>query len=300
MRNASGASAVAILVLVLLMGSAPGADAWGNGGYSSDPANPDYGTHDRIADLALTIALQNVSFLKTTYHTQYLLGTEAPDNPEFVGDSTNHHVYYYSSGQVQDDKSAARARTVYGEALSELKSSNHSEAAFLIGEMSHYVSDVGVFGHTMGGATDWGAEVHHSDYESRVDDRIGSHTIPSGYVSSPNDAYNATLLLARSITFGDGAVKTNLWMDANYNWSDTGSFVPSAMRSIDLSIVAVASIIDKLLIEANYTPPDTTDPVDDTPTTKDHSLRNAVIIGSTMAAAIVVSGALLLRTRRKR
>src|SRR5512137_1896218 len=102
MRNALGASAVALLVLVLLMGPAQVADAWGNGGYSSDQTNPDYGTHDRIADLALTLTLQNVSFLKSTYHTQYLLGTEAPDNPEFIGDSTNHHFYYFSSGLVQD------------------------------------------------------------------------------------------------------------------------------------------------------------------------------------------------------
>jgi hypothetical protein len=300
MRDVSGASAVALLVLVLLMGSAQGADAWGNGGYSSDQANPDYGTHDRIADLALTLTLQNVSFLKSTYHTQYLLGTEAPDNPEFIGDSTNHHVYYFSSGQVQDDKSAVRARSVYGEALSKLNSSDLSGAAFLIGEMSHYVADVGVFGHTMGGSTDWGAEVHHSDYESRIDDLIGSHTVPSSYVSSPNDVYNATLLLARSITFGDGAIKTNLWMDANYNWSDTVSFAPSAWRSVDLSIVAVASAIDKLIIEAAYIPPNTTEPTDDTPTAKDHTVRDVVVIGLTIAVAIVVSGGLLLRTRGKR
>ncbi len=249
--------------------------------------------------------------MRTTFHTQFLLGTEAPDNPDYVGDSTNHHVYYYSTGQVQDDKSAARARTVYTEALAKLKISDFSGAAFLIGEMSHYISDVGVFGHTMGSGTDWGSEIHHSDYESYFDDIIADRSAPSGATPAPVDAYNATLQLARSITFGDGVVKANVWMDSNYNWSDQEGFVPSASRSLDLAILAVASVIDNLIEEANpappddvtppadTTPPDDIAPVDGSPKPKDHTLSNAAVVGLALAAVLAVSGVLLVRTRRR-
>lgn len=281
--------------------------AWGNGGYSADPSNPDYGTHDGIADLALSIALQNVSFLKTTYHSQFLLGTEAPDNPDFVGDPTNHHVYFFSSGQVQDDKSAARASQVYSDALAKLKSVDLSGAAFLTGEMTHYVADVGVFGHTMGSGTDWGAEVHHSDYEAWFDNMIADHTVPTSLVPSPKDAYNATIDLARTITFGDGVIMTNVWMDSNYNWSDTAVFVPSALHSLDITILAVASAIDKLIVEAGHSlPPGSSDtpgsadpPVND-PSNDKPSATNSILVGLTMAAVIALSGILLVRTRRHR
>jgi hypothetical protein len=300
------ASALATVVFILAVSGHPSASAWGNGGYSADTSNPDYGTHDGIADLALSISKVDVSFLSSTYHTQYLLGTEAPDNPDYVGDSSNHHVYYYSSGQLQDDKSAARARTTYTESLAKLRSADLAGAAFLIGEMTHYISDVGVFGHTMGAGTDWGAEVHHSDYESWFDDMIMEHTVPSTLVPIQKDAYNATLDLARAITFGDGAIKPNVWMDANYDWSDTAVFVPSAIGSLDLAIQAAASAIDHLVSEAGsvappVTPPVTPDPTppdDGTPTTNGDSTSSTVVVGLTMIAVLAVSGILLIRTRK--
>jgi len=304
---------LSLLILATLVSAAGGASAWGNGGYSANQSNPDYGTHDGIAELALTITTKNVSFLKTNYRTQFLLGTEAPDNPDFVGDTTLHHVYYYSTGTLQDDKSAARARTVYSQALADLKASDLSGAAFLIGEMSHYVADVGVFSHTMADSTDWGAEVHHSDYEKWFDGMIKDHVVPNGYVSNPKGAYEATLLLANSITFGDGAAKPNVWMDANYNWADTAGFVPSALRSLDLSIQAVASVIDNLVAEAAYNPPanpdppsdpvqppDSTIPPEDIPEARDSSLSNAIIVTLTTVAVLAVSGILLVAVRKKK
>ncbi len=298
-------SAAAVLLFLTAISYQQSVSAWGNGGYSADTANPDYGTHDGIAELALSISRANVSFLTGAYHTQFLLGTEAPDNPDYVGDTGNHHVYYYSSGQLQDDKSAVRARTIYSEGLVKLESGDLSGAAFLIGEMTHYIADVGVFGHTMGASTDWGTEVHHSDYEGRFDDMIGDHTVPSTIVPVPKDAYNATLQLAKAITFGEGAIKSNVWMDTNYDWSDSADFVPSAIGSLILAIQAVASAIDHLVTVADTvtppddpTPPDVpTPPEDDTPAKKE-SISNTVIIGLTMIAVFAVSGILLIRTRK--
>ncbi len=41
------------LPLLLIVGLASQATAWSNGGYSADPTNPDYGTHDWLAEHAL-------------------------------------------------------------------------------------------------------------------------------------------------------------------------------------------------------------------------------------------------------
>jgi hypothetical protein len=228
--------------------------AWSNGGYSANPSNPDYGTHDWIADQALTLQVRDVSFLSSTYHSRYLLGTEAPDNPDYIGDSTNHHVYYYSSGTVQDDKSAVRASQMYAAALAHIDSSDYYNAAYEIGAMAHYVADVGVFGHTMGVATDWGAEIHHSDYENGIESMLDSLASPAGIQLGDQDARSATLSLAEDITFGQGDMKSNIWMDASYDWSNT-IFVASALSSLNSSVAAVAAAVNHLMIEADSTPP---------------------------------------------
>ncbi len=239
-----------------------GASAWSNGGYSADLENPDYGTHDWIADMALTLQTYDVSFLEGTYHTDYLVGTEAPDNPEFIGDSTYHHIYYYSSGALQDDSGAERADAMYIAALDRLEAGDFSVAAYYIGAMTHYVSDMGVFGHTMGAYTDWGAEVHHADYEEEFEDRLDSLVLPSGIPLGNSTAYDAALGLAHDITFGAGDIMPNIWMDSNYDWYD-GVFEDSAMASLHAAVSAVASAINNLMFEAGYEPPEEPEPEPD-------------------------------------
>jgi len=121
--------AISLLVLFFAIAVQPETIAWSNGGYSSNPDNPDYGTHDWIADEAIAVQTKDATFLKTTYHVRFLLGTEAPDNPAYIGDSTNHHVYYYSSGDLQDGKSAIRASQMYQIALGYLASHDFGNAA---------------------------------------------------------------------------------------------------------------------------------------------------------------------------
>jgi hypothetical protein len=242
----------------------PCAGAWSNGGYSADPDNPDYGTHDWIADAALTYQEEDVTFLSETYHSLYLLGTEAPDNPDYIGDSVNHHVYYYSTGDVQDDVCAVRAAALYQTALDYMMAGELDKAAYDIGAMAHYVSDVGVFGHTMGTYTDWGAEVHHSDYEGEFESRLDTLSLPSGIALGSLDAYTATLQLAEAVTFGDGLIRPNIWMDTCYDWSD-GAFVSSAMASLNSSVAAVASVINCLMIEATPPPPEPEPPLEPIP-----------------------------------
>ncbi len=231
----------------------PSAGAWSNGGYSADPDNPDYGTHDWIADMALDMQTRDVTFLKTTYHAKFLLGTEAPDNPEFIGDTFNHHVYFTSTHLLEDDACALRAEDMYQLARDGLEAADYDNAAYYIGAMAHYIADPGVFGHTMGAYTDWGAEVHHSDYENEVDSRIDSLPTPAGFSLADMDAYNATIFLAENITFGNGQIQSNVWMDSNYNWTNP-AFVTSTMASLNRSVSAVAASINHLIIQAGSSP----------------------------------------------
>ncbi len=114
--------ALALLVSLLLnVGVAYG---WSNGGYSTDPAHPIYGTHDWIAQHALDwLPTQEKQYIQDNL-AAYLYGTELPDNnqaPDHIGDTTKHHVYYSASGAVTDDASAQRANTEYNIALNYLK-----------------------------------------------------------------------------------------------------------------------------------------------------------------------------------
>ena len=239
-----------LLALFLTIEVQPQTVAWSNGGYSSDSNNPDYGTHDWIADRAIAIQTEDATFLRTTCHSRFLLGTEAPDNIAYIGDSTNHHVYYYSSGDLQDGKSAIRASQMYQIALGYLASQDLGNASYYIGAMTHYVADVGVFGHTMGSWTDWGTENHHSDYEDVIESMTSSLSSPTGVSLADSDAYAATLDLADKITFGEGAIMPNIWMDTNYNWANS-TFVASAMASLNSSVAAVAAVVNHLLVEAD-------------------------------------------------
>jgi hypothetical protein len=206
------------------------ARAWSNGGYSADPSNPDYGTHDWIAQHALDwLSAQEKQYITNNLAT-YLYGTELPDNggaPDGIGDTVLHHVYYWSNESMQDDASAIRAQTEFDTAISYIQSGNDAMASKTIGIMSHYIVDVGVFGHVMGGGTDWGPEIHHSDYENYVNERTNSYAddfntylVFDGNLETIS-AYNATLALAYDTTFDAEGDLTCVWMDQNYNWSNT-------------------------------------------------------------------------------
>jgi len=85
--------------------------AWSNGGYSWDPFNPPYGTHDWIAQHALDWLPQEEKRFITDRLAVYLYGTELPDKGKAgdgIGDTINHHIYYRLDGVLQDDSAAIR------------------------------------------------------------------------------------------------------------------------------------------------------------------------------------------------
>ena len=224
---------------------------WSNGGYSADAANPDYGTHDWIAEHALDwLPLGEKQFLLDN-KAIYLYGTELPDNGQAadgIGDNTKHHVYYFANGSVQDDVAADRASEEYAKAVAAYNAGNFSDAAKQLGIVTHYVVDVTVFGHVMGAATDWGTETHHSDYEDYVLTRTNSYVddfdsflVFDGSLSTLS-AYDAALMLANDTTFGGAENLTCVWMDQNYDWSNA-TFQNRSGESLNLAVNAVADVL---------------------------------------------------------
>ncbi len=212
---------VLIFVIFLFTFLPINANAWSNGGYSDNPDKPNYGTHDWIAQHALDFLPMNEKKYIVDNLNAYLYGTELPDNPAGYGDSTKHHVYYYSNGTLLDDVAATRAQNEYYKAFNKIVEENYNDAAQIIGAMTHYISDLAVFGNVMGANTDWGEETHLADYEKYVNDRTGTYEAPEFDIYLVFDgelenitAYQAALDLAYDTTFDVDGDYDCLWMDA--------------------------------------------------------------------------------------
>jgi hypothetical protein len=227
--------------------------AWSNGGWSTDPKNPRYGTHDWIAQHALDWLPAGEKQFIINNLAVYLYGTELPDNPNApdgsgIGDTAKHHVYYHAGGSLQDDSSAARAQEEYDTALNYARAGDWANASKTLGAMTHYISDVGVFGHVMGSNTDWGSETHHSDYEDYVEAETNNYTATfDSYLTFDGTldnvtAYDATLTLAFNTTFGDNGSYNCTWMDRNYDWTNP-AFKNRCGESLNLAVNLVADVL---------------------------------------------------------
>jgi len=299
--------------IMLLIISSVTVYGWSNGGFSANPANPDYGTHDWIAQHSLDWLPQNEKQYVLDNLNLYLYATELPDNgqaPDGIGDTTNHHVYYFANGSLQDDASAGRAQIFYQQALDAIKAGNFSGAANAAGVMTHYVSDMAVFGHVTGSATDWGPERHHSDYEDYVNERTNSYSDEFNVFLSFDgslqviSAYDATLQLAADTTYDtSGNGLTAVWMDANYNW-DNPTFRNRAGASVNLAVNLVADVLHTIYVTTTTTfttiPQTTTTTTSTTTTTTTTILpqTTTTTVGIAVALAIVGGLAIYLLTRR--
>ncbi len=249
-RQAASLLLIGLLSACLVAGST-GVYGWSNGGYSADPANPDYGTHDWIAEHALDwLPLGEKQFLLDN-KAAYLYGTELPDNggaADGIGDTTKHHVYYFANDSVQDDAAADRAVEEYAKAVAAYNAGNFSGAAKQLGIVTHYIADMAVFGHVMGAATAWGTETHHSDYEDYVQTRTNSYVddfdsflVFDGSLSTLS-AYDAALTLAYDTTFDGDEQLSCVWMDQHYDWSND-TFRNRSGESLNLAVNAVADVL---------------------------------------------------------
>jgi len=246
-----------VQISLLATASLPSSEAWSNGGWSSDAKNPDYGTHDFIAQHGLDWVPDEMDFWIRDNLAIYLYGTELPDNRRAVlgdgiGDTQLHHIYYRANGHLQDDASAERAEESCEQVLYYLATKDYSQAAKWMGVASHYIADVAVFGHVMGKATDWGAEKHHSDYEDWVNSMTNRYNASftlhlkfDGKLESIS-AYDAALNLAHDTTFDDtGKGRTAKWMDENYS-PENQAFQGRVYESVNLAVNLLADVINSV------------------------------------------------------
>jgi hypothetical protein len=259
MRHAKLVCALIIGVWLLTLSVKP-AFGWSNGGYSADPLQPDYGTHDWIAQHALDYLPAAEKQFITDNLVSYLYGTELPDNNgpvDGIGDTGKHHIYFYANGTMQDDSSAVRASEEYQKALNYLKDHNYSAAAKEAGIMTHYIADMAVWAHMMGATTAWGSEPSnvHSNYETYVDTRTNNYsdTYNSYLVHDGNivnlSAYTAAVNLANDSTFDQGGIYTCVWMNNSYSTSNP-TYWNRAGESLNLAVNAIADVLHSLYVES--------------------------------------------------
>ena len=232
---------------------------WSNGGFSSGPSSPKYGTHDWIAQHALDWSPSEEKQFIVENLNIYLYGTELPDNGKAldgIGDTTKHHFYFNSGKAVLDDVGAVRASQVYTQVLNFLESGDFADGVKYAGAMTHYIADLAVFGHVMGSGTDWDAEKHHSDYEDYVnaqtstyDYTFNSYLVFDGQLETLS-AYDAANNLAYDTTFdSSGKGLTCVWMDQNYDWSNP-TFKNRCGESLNLAVNYLADVLHTLWLEA--------------------------------------------------
>jgi len=250
--------AVLLIVILLISGNIFPVSGWSNGGYSDDPSNPDYGTHDWIAHHALDwLPSEEKQFILDNI-ASYLYGTELPDNggaPDGIGDTTKHHVYYFANTSLQDDASAVRAQEEYNSAVNLYRAGELSNAAKKLGMMTHYICDLAVFSHVMGSKTEWGDETHHSAYENYVetrtnqyDDQFNTFLVFDSVLSSVS-AYDAALALAYDTTFDVDGDLTCVWMRENYDWNNP-TFKNRCGESLNLAVNSIADVLHTFYLEA--------------------------------------------------
>ena len=269
MRNRESTLKIASLILFSLfvcgiLFPSNNVAAWSNGGYSSDPNNPDYGTHDWIAEHAMMMLPANESAWLSQNRNAFLYGTEAPDNSgasleghSGYGDTTHHHNYY-SGSTCTDDSAAQRASEEYQKALNVIKSNGSlALAAWYAGAMTHYIDDVACWAHVISGES----SAAHSKYESQVDTVTGNYGASTFTVSFDGtletvSAHDASVKLGLN-TYGDsGGAYTAIWMNATFNtgWSSVSvwstGFKNRTAESLNLAVNIVAAALHTLAVDA--------------------------------------------------
>lgn len=241
-----------ILTIVLLLSVISPAYAWSNGGYSIGPSTPKYGTHDYILQKAINMLPLDMKNKIDLTAASY--GTELPDcssGAYCIGDLTRHHVYYKADKTLQDGIGATRAQAEYNLAKSYLQQGNKYQFSLHLGAMSAYLSDLAVFGHTMGAVSVWGAETHHSDYETYVENHISLFPTTFDGAFTTLSAYDGTLKLAKETTF-DAGTYANVWMDDNYNWANP-TYVTRTKNLINYDVNILADVTYTLIKSTSST-----------------------------------------------
>jgi hypothetical protein len=224
-------------------------NGWGNGesagdcsAFADDNLSYDYecnfGTHDWIAKSALNALLEENSSKWSWLSDRekiYLVGTEAPDNPdvemtlngvnvEGINDKTYHHIFFNEDGTVKnnEDDAALRAK-LCGDLADEYGTEDKLDlAAFYLGVMTHYIADMSMFSHVAENDVDphnVNFDLHHETIERYVRTRSNEYDNMedffqiSSFVIGSKKPYNAATELAWN-TYKDPDPSESITRDA--------------------------------------------------------------------------------------
>lgn len=243
--------------------------AWKNGQtadeFSSDPTEPNYGTHDWIAEHALDWLpeIEKGYILKNL--DTYLYGTELPDKTngqDKIGDMDKQHFYFNESGNIKDKSAGIRTAQEYYLAAEYLENGDLYNGILHLGIMTHYIADLAVFGNVMN-KTYWGEAKNYSNYMNYVNERMVSYNSNEFnkylkfdgklFTLPPEDAaiavaYNTTfdtIGLDRRSGVPDAGNENCTWMEANYDWSDT-IFEARCGESLNYAVNIITDVLHTL------------------------------------------------------
>jgi hypothetical protein len=218
--------------------------------------DPPYSTHDWIADRALGMLPVNEGAWLVPLRAIYLIGTEAPDNSSILTECDVPHSGYgdtglghsvdwnddhtgwalRDTGELQD-RAAVRAQEEYNKTIIAFEQGNHSEAAFYLGAMAHYVGDVSQYGHSGPG------DDHHPDYESWVSSRSEpDDDVFTGFLTATplgrRTPYTAVRRISKITSAGGGAILSFAYEHRQGN----DEYLASIGHSLNLAVNELADV----------------------------------------------------------
>lgn len=263
--------------------------AWDNGGKTTRYSNPNYGTHDWIAEEASKMLQDDKRGWIDKNMVYFILGTEAPDNyavakrvlgkksAKGYGDVVNHHNYYGEGDNLIDDSASRRAEQEYNKALDSLVSGDDARAAFYTGAMSHYISDTADWAHEIGiySLFEYGeSPVKHEEFEKSVGKTINAvyfsdadHTssvfekyVVFDGVFDPKSAYDAARIVGLkthkgtflSCTQMEALLVMGKRKDGSYVDCDNWSkeYIDQTGASINSAVNNIADVLNEIYIES--------------------------------------------------
>ncbi|MFX1293432.1 MAG: hypothetical protein ACFFD2_01040 [Promethearchaeota archaeon] len=201
--------------------------AWNNGDANDIYYGVRFGSHDWIAHRAMQfLPTNNRTWYQDEYITFYLIGTEAPDNGSIdlgngligYGDTWSHHNYYneyYNETLPDEDDASIRAQEEYDKAVDAINLNNLSAALFYAGAMTHYISDLAVWGHVMNNESVHG--LFENSAQNKMDEPTETFfTVTFDSIYDNFTAYNAAFLMGQETAGNGSGLYTAVWMDNNY------------------------------------------------------------------------------------
>ncbi|MEM2637301.1 MAG: hypothetical protein QXL15_03010 [Candidatus Korarchaeota archaeon] len=276
---------IIIIASILVFSFPVKVSALGNGGFTSDPNEPKYGTLDWMGYHAISLIKESMPSYVVWIDMRmryFYLGTEAPDNPylhigRFAGwnDTASQFNRYDLTGGVvtinEDYQNCSSLlQTHYSYLVQALKNRDYDRAAWEAGVVTHYIGVLSGWGHVL---TTWNGtdfvrdDARYSNYAAQLDEVLlyPSQQFPGDF---PALAFNKTKVIARvaatqlgAYTFYDDQNVSAEYIKALFNslnppsYSEWDELLKNATkRRLAKGIETIAHVIYSAIMDSGYVP----------------------------------------------